>query len=447
MTETDIPSISLRDSTRSIFWITAVFLWVVAFAVGGVFYYRENVFKAEGVNASLQSRAAQVLEALDLGQTPIQAVKAATQGSDSVRVTVLDRRGRVVFDTQGIPPGTDHSDRREVRLAMSGRNGYTLSRHSTASAGGSYFYSARSGNGGYIVRTSLPYTPQLNQGLEGETAYLMAAAVMALILTVIAFFAARQLGGRLNRNVASVLQSSQAKLRRQEREREQMKSRLTANINHELKNPVHAVSACLDTLNDNIERLSPEQVHELCKSGQKEARRLADLIDDIGTLTRLSERDMSPLKKQSFNLSEIVREIAQDAVSLSQTQSMRLHNQLPDQLPVTGDRKLLASVFRNLIDNALRHSSGRDLWIKLEKETSDSLTFSVEDNGIGIPEEHRPHIFERFYRVDAGRSRANGGTGLGLAIVKNALLAHGGSIFMESRAGGGARFVFTISKN
>ena len=111
-----------------------------------------------------------------------------------------------------------------------------------------------------------------------------------------------------------------------------------------------------------------------------------------------------------------------------------------------GSPSLLASIFRNLADNAAAYSGGRDIFIRLLSDTPEECTVSFADNGIGIGEEHLPHIFERFYRIDKGRSRKLGGTGLGLAIVKNAVAIHGGTITARNRDRGGLEFVFTLKK-
>ena len=111
-----------------------------------------------------------------------------------------------------------------------------------------------------------------------------------------------------------------------------------------------------------------------------------------------------------------------------------------------GNPSLLASVFRNLADNAAAYSGGRDIFIRLAEDTPEECTVLFADNGIGVDEEHLPHLFERFYRVDKGRSRKLGGTGLGLAIVRNAVAFHGGTISVRNRDEGGLEFRFTLRK-
>lgn len=122
-------------------------------------------------------------------------------------------------------------------------------------------------------------------------------------------------------------------------------------------------------------------------------------------------------------------------------------NLLPVQLTVQGNASLLYSIFRNLTDNAIAYAgTGITISIRCFREDAQFYYFSFSDTGIGVAPEHLSRLFERFYRVDKGRSRKMGGTGLGLAIVKNAVIQHGGTIFAKNNPGGGLEFIFTLSK-
>jgi signal transduction histidine kinase len=125
---------------------------------------------------------------------------------------------------------------------------------------------------------------------------------------------------------------------------------------------------------------------------------------------------------------------------------MRMNITLPEPMIVKGNSSLLMSIFKNLTDNAIAYSGGRDIYIKATEGDDNMYTITVADNGIGIDDDHIGHIFERFYRIDAGRSRKLGGTGLGLSIVKNAVLFHGGDIEVYNRKVGGLEFKFTLPK-
>ena len=143
------------------------------------------------------------------------------------------------------------------------------------------------------------------------------------------------------------------------------------------------------------------------------------MLKDVSVITRMDE-GTSMIEKEPIDLRELVDEVAEEERLRT---DMRIVTDVP-QIVIDGNRQLLESVFRNLIDNAIAYSGGTEISITADSDGN----FTVADNGCGIPEEHLPHIFERFYRVDKGRSRAAGGTGLGLAIVKNAVALHGGCI-------------------
>ena len=130
----------------------------------------------------------------------------------------------------------------------------------------------------------------------------------------------------------------------------------------------------------------------------------------------------------------------------ARNKNVALVDAVSEPLPVLGNATLLASVFRNLLDNALAYSGCRRIEIRLLASDENIISLSVADDGCGVAEEHLPRLFERFYRVDKGRSRQAGGTGLGLSIVKNAVLWHGGNITVENRSGGGLLFHLTFMK-
>ena len=176
-----------------------------------------------------------------------------------------------------------------------------------------------------------------------------------------------------------------------------------------------------------------------------QTERLRRLLTDVATITRMDEASQL-ISKEPVSLNEIVAEIQSDVQLLPEERRMRVHCNFAGPVVVEGNAALLGSVFRNLADNATAYSSGRDIFIDLAGEDDERYFFRFADNGIGIDEEHLPHIFERFYRVDKGRSRKMGGTGLGLAIVKNAVMLHGGTIEAHNRDNGGLEFRFTLSK-
>jgi signal transduction histidine kinase len=171
--------------------------------------------------------------------------------------------------------------------------------------------------------------------------------------------------------------------------------------------------------------------------------RLTQLLQDVSTITRL-EDGSSHIACESVDLRALIDEIASDVALLPDDKRMRVNIELPEQMFVKGNSTLLISIFKNLTDNAIAYSGGRDIYVRLVDKDNEFYTISFADNGIGVDEDHIGHIFERFYRIDKGRSRKLGGTGLGLSIVKNSVLFHGGDISVKNRKIGGLEFTLTL---
>jgi signal transduction histidine kinase len=231
----------------------------------------------------------------------------------------------------------------------------------------------------------------------------------------------------------------------EEQEKLRIKRQLTNNINHELKTPVAAIQGYLETMTTSKDMTEEERDTFIAKS-YAHCQRLTQLLTDVSTITRL-EDGSSRIERESVDLHTIVTEIASEVALLGDDKRMRMNIELPQPMMVQGNSTLLVSIFKNLTDNAIAYSGGRDIYIKCLGEENGLYTISFADNGIGIDEEHLQHIFERFYRIDKGRSRKLGGTGLGLSIVKNAVLFHGGDISVKNRKVGGLEFTLTLPKN
>ena len=228
-------------------------------------------------------------------------------------------------------------------------------------------------------------------------------------------------------------------------EKIRIKKQLTNNINHELKTPVAAIQGYLETLLANPS-LDVQKRTDFLEKSAAQTERLRRLLADISTITRMDEASQL-IQKERVVLNDLVDEIAADMLLKPADERLRVNIDFPEQIEIVGSPSLLASIFRNLADNATAYSGGRDIFIRLVSNTPEACTICFSDNGIGIGEEHLPHIFERFYRIDKGRSRKQGGTGLGLAIVKNAVVIHGGTITARDRERGGLEFEFTLKKH
>lgn len=225
---------------------------------------------------------------------------------------------------------------------------------------------------------------------------------------------------------------------RQEEE-SRMKRQLTQNVSHELKTPVSSIQGYLETILSNPD-LSPDKRQFFLERCYSQSTRLTGLLRDISVLNRLDEAsEMFDLTE--VNITKLIAEIQKECSQDMEEKHITSEIILPGDPTVFGNNSLLYSIFRNLYDNAIAYA-GENIRITVNcyKEDPKYYYFSFSDNGVGIPEEHINRIFERFYRVDKGRSRKIGGTGLGLSIVKNGVNFHKGQISAKSSPGKGVTF-------
>lgn len=235
------------------------------------------------------------------------------------------------------------------------------------------------------------------------------------------------------------------RISREQAEKEgRMRRELTQNIAHELKTPVASILGYTETIL-NTPGIDEGTRHQFIVRTHLQAQRLTALLQDISILNRM-DYAANVLTMERVDVSLLFADIVQETALAFENRKMTLSNSLSQDIIVRGNPSLLYSVFRNLVDNALNYA-GQGTVVKVYAvEETDYWHFVFTDNGVGIPPEHLPRIFERFYRIDKGRSRSLGGTGLGLAIVKNAVMLHGGTIIAKPTEGGGLTFEFSIKK-
>ena len=234
------------------------------------------------------------------------------------------------------------------------------------------------------------------------------------------------------------------RLQNTRQEQDKLKRQLTQNIAHELKTPVASIQGYLETINNNPQ-INEETKQQFLQRCYAQSERLTSLLRDISTLNRMDDApDMMVFEE--INISEMVNDIQKETALQQKERNMIFNNTIRQNIILNGNRSLLYSVFRNLTDNAIAYAGERTIITLTSSEDESYWFFTFSDNGVGVPHEHLPRLFERFYRVDKGRSRKMGGTGLGLAIVKNAVLIHGGNITVMNNPDGGLRFDFSLRK-
>ena len=223
-----------------------------------------------------------------------------------------------------------------------------------------------------------------------------------------------------------------------------LKQEMTGNITHELRTPVTAIRGCLETVLEHS--LDAGKERYFIQKAYRQVLSLSELIQDMGLITKIENAPHS-FRLEPVELAELLEELKIDLEIPLHEKNIRMEWTVGAEIVVTGNRNLLYSIFRNLTDNVIRYA-GTDIRILIRKYSEDKLFyyFSYADNGAGVPGEHLNRLFERFYRVNEGRTRDTGGSGLGLSIVRNAILFHRGTVTAKNRAAGGLEFLFKLPR-
>ncbi len=459
------------------------------FSIGGIFilfaacfsiyqYQREKDYKIDILHSRLQMYNYEMMQSLDedglLSDSLFRDYTNRHQ-LDGLRVTIITSDGRVIQDNDYATPDSlsNHLERLEVQEALRNGSGYDIKRRSQ-STHETYFYSAtRFGN--LVVRSAVPYSAELTDSLKADNTYIYYTVVLTLLLGLVLFWNTRritrhigylrefalkaehgeELAHELERNfpddelgeISHTIITLYWKLRHSEEDKIRIKRQLTQNAAHELKTPAASIHGYLETIIDNPDMPAEKRQHflERCYS---QSERMSKLLLDMAQLTRLDE---VPVKLSAdedtdhlIDIVPIIRSVLEDTALELQEKNISQIVELPQRIiissPLAEPEGTLYSVFRNLVDNAVAYATGATE-IRIAYSNNE---FTFADNGVGVAPEHLPHLFERFYRVDKGRSRKLGGTGLGLAIVKNVVAVHGGAIVAETTPGGGLTIRFNL---
>ena len=278
----------------------------------------------------------------------------------------------------------------------------------------------------------------------------MSTVIIILLLAVVIFliFAlimVRQRFTNLKKSLEEGRMSMYDQLQNAEEDKNRLKRQLTQNVAHELKTPVSSIQGYLETIVSDPD-MDEEVKNHFIQRCFIQSQRLSSLLQDISTLNKLDDAPGS-YEREPVNILTLFNTILSDVAQKLKEKNITVRTLIGPEVVVTGSHSLLYSIFRNLTDNAIAYAGeGVTVTVQVLSEDENYYTFSFADNGVGVAAEHLPHLFERFYRVDKGRSRKMGGTGLGLAIVKNAVLLHHGSISVRLAQTGGLEFIFSLPK-
>lgn len=351
--------------------------------------------------------------------------------------------------------------------------------------GNCYLFSkTKSSDGRVTVRTAMPYSDNVHDAIDVDTTvWLVIIGCLLTTLLVTYYFTSilsrnvvllkdfayrATTGGRFSgedkfpRNELGEISREIIKLYRERlkamelikkerkiainaiKEKVKITRQLTNNINHEIKTPVGIIRGYLESIIADPEMDTATRNRFLDRMLMN-VERLTDLLNDVSTMTRL-ENGADMIAVEKIDMHDLVYQIESDLPANNLSGNLEFSFDIPFECNVSGNYNLIQGMICGLIRNAALHSGGTEIGLRMISENKRFYVFSFYDNGNGVSSEHIPHLFERFYRVDTGRSRKMGGTGLGLPIVKSTIISLGGTISVHNRSTGGLEFIFTLPK-
>ncbi len=473
---------ALRNKSfqRNLFFSIGSIFILFAVCFGIYQHQREKVYKIDILHTRLQMFNYKTMRSLGEQGILCDSIFLAYTKAHSIegmRVTVIDTNGRVLQDNnnKNIDSLSNHLKRHEVQEALIHGNGYDIKRTSETT-NETYFYSATKFKH-LIIRTAVPYSTELTEFLQTDYSYFYFTIFLTFLLVIVLYLNTSRIsrhiehlrefaikaekGEKLDHELERRLPNDELgdishtiitlywKLRHSEEDKARIKRQLTQNAAHELKTPAMSIHGYIESILDNPD-MSPEKRLHFLERCYAQSERMNRLLMDMAQLTRLEETPLALSENTkgiiNVDIVPIIKNVLDDTSLQLNEKGIQSIVELPERIiissPLSEPEEVLYSVFRNLVDNAIFYATGATEIRIIYNDRE----FSFSDNGVGVSPKHLPYLFERFYRVDKGRSRKMGGTGLGLAIVKNAVTAHGGTISAHTTPGGGLTIKFTFPK-
>ncbi len=448
-----------RSILVTVLAFTLVAVLATAIALVTVAYFSEEE-RSEGLLVEQARSCAQVLE-----EYPVDARVGVLeqQFAGPERFTLIDPAGNVIFDT-AVRDGAleNHFERPEMLAAEHAGEG-VLVRHSDTLNRDTVYVAERLSDGYFVrvseERLSLP-------AFLGSMA--LPVGVVLVIAVILVIMLSRFLTSRIMRPLDELdvhdplsgdayeemrplllrIDEQKEQLRRQNEELKEadgLRREFSANVSHEMKTPLQVISGSAEMIASGL--VDPDDVEEFARRIYLESQRLRALINDVLTLSRLDESSFASAARVPVDMLELVQRTCERLRPLAREHGIDLEFD-GAELRTLGNEALLEQAVSNLVENGIRYSDdGGSVGVHVETgEMSGEpcIAVRVSDGGIGISEQDREKIFERFYRTEKSRSKETGGTGLGLAIVKHAALYHGGDIDVESTLGVGSTFTLRL---
>lgn len=475
-------------STKLLLMVVAILtICEVAFLVFQ--FNREKRYRQDLLNAQLTVLNYQLLDHYEGGVVNVELWERTIDlPIQQLQLAVFDVNGNILYDNTGIGKIGDPMEVEELRMAAESdtHRGFSVHNNDEVDDDDFYYYAALK-EGDLFARTgALGHDVGIAEFMNIDRTFLWYALFIYVFIIAITWYATSRIGdtvkrlsefaqsaekgeeiydtkvfprnelGTIAHNIVLIYvrwqrtlaeRDRQAALAvKEEKEKAKLKKELTNNINHELKTPVSAISLELETILTHRDKLSDAQLNMLLSRCKANSDRLLMMIQDILALNRL-EDGAENINKEFLSLRDIVDEVTDTLLPKAEDAGIGFEINLPETMMMLGNAPLLESIFNNLINNAILYSGGSTVSILLQEEDDKSYRVIICDDGTGIAEEHLDHIFDRFYRIESGRSRKKGGSGIGLAIVKRAAQFHGGDITVRNAPSGGLEFTLTLSKS
>lgn len=268
--------------------------------------------------------------------------------------------------------------------------------------------------------------------------------LLILVVTILVLYIRLMLKNKRLEQMADEANRLRLEATEAERRNRQLKQEMTSNIAHELKTPVSSIRGYLEILLSD-KPVEDDRRRYFLDRCFRQTLRLSDLIQDVSIINKLEESaDLFP--RMEVDATEVAKEAIGDLADKAAAAGITIQNSLP-AMPLQGNHELLYCIFRNLVENSIAYAgSGINIVLETYREEPDHFFIHYYDTGKGVADEYLSRLFDRFVRIDEGRSRQNGGTGLGLSIVKHSVLFHGGEIYAKNRAEGGLEYFFSLKK-
>ena len=435
-------------------WVVAisVFLASLVFIMGISYDYLSAIQKKQ-LKAETELAAQGVTQA---GESYFEGLN-----TEGYRITWIDADGSVLYDNEANAERMEnHLEREEVDQAI--KDGYGESVRYSSTLADKQFYAAKRLPDGSVLRLSVVQMAVWTLLLG----FAQPICLVILIALVLSFVLASRLAKKIVKPINELdlddpeqyygkeeykeiepllwhIAVQQGQLKKDQAQIEKtalIRQEFTANVSHELKTPLHAISGYAELLENGM--VKADDIQPFAGKIRAEASRMAKLVEDIIDLTEL-DNGGAEMKWERCDLYRIA-ENAVDSLDVAASAMNVTVSVEGTDAPVKAIPRLLYSIVYNLCDNAIKYNrSGGSVAVGV-RQSGDSAVLTVADTGVGIPKESRERIFERFYRVDKSRSKEVGGTGLGLSIVKHAVMIHNGTIEVNSKPGEGTEFIVTI---